>query len=173
MYYVTSRKAWKDSLLQGSSFLELLNPKSEDSQSLKPLSSLKRRQSYLSFENHQLHPASWQAQKHTLPIYKSSDIYFLCWSSLWFCLVFCIALQPPGLLWSPFIAVCDVTRMKQSDWSHILNVAPLYKNPNHSQKHLSQWSTLIFFQFMHVVLLYFHDLDLWKSLCTNNLMQFN
>ena len=46
-------------------------PRNEDSQNLKPLSTLERN---LTFEAQESHAASWQAQKHTPPIHRSPGI---------------------------------------------------------------------------------------------------
>ena len=73
--------------------------------------------SYQHLKAQELHTASFQAQKHTPPINRSSGIPSPVFSgSTWLSLLHSVSTALPCLLWSPSIAVRDVTRRKQSDW---------------------------------------------------------
>ena len=124
---MTSHKAWKykkalinkrDGSLQGSSFSELLNAKKQRFTKREALSTSESPETILSiFES----PGTSHCQ------FSSSETYTACSYKCWHSfagralvllgLVSCIALQLPSLLWLPSIAVRDIIRMKQSDWS--------------------------------------------------------
>ena len=100
-------------------------PRNEDSQNLKPLSTSESAKTILlTSESQELHPASWQAQKHIPCIHGSSGmpslVRSLVLSGLVSCITLsllynaCITLQPRSLA---IFAVRDVIFMKQSDWS--------------------------------------------------------
>ena len=79
-------------------------PRNEDSQNLKPLPTSESAKTILSTsEAQELHPASWQAQKHIPCVHGSPGIPSLVRSLVLSGLVSCITLQPPSLLWSPFM----------------------------------------------------------------------
>ena len=90
-------------MLQGPSSSEFSNAK-EGSQNVKPLSNLRvtleqyycvnlgvtLEQSYLAFEAQELCTATWQAQKHILPVDKSPSILPLVYSLVLSDSVFCM-----------------------------------------------------------------------------------
>ena len=98
-------------------------PRNEDSQNLKPLSTSESAKTILSTsEAQELHPASWQAQKHIPCVYGSPHIPSLVRSLVLSGLVSCIMLQPPSLLWSPFMQY--VTSLS---WSNLIGVPPMWR----------------------------------------------
>ena len=96
-----SHKAWNyertDSLLQGSSFLELPNTEKWRFTKLEASVNLRKVRN-----THRPFTKSW----HSLACPFSGLPHLVSY----------IVLRPPSLLWSPF-AVCDVIHMQQSDWS--------------------------------------------------------
>ena len=69
-------------------------------------------QYYLTFEAQELCTATWQAQKHTLPVDKSPSILPLVYSLVLSDSVFCMQPQLPSFLWSPLLSMwrhsCEV-----------------------------------------------------------------
>ena len=73
---------------------------------------------YLKLRNFRL-PVG-KLRNNTPPIGRSPGIPLLLHSLVLLGLVFCIALQQPSLPWSPFFAVCDIIRMKQTELSAVI-----------------------------------------------------
>ena len=87
-------------------------------------------QSYLTFEAQELCTATWQAQKHTLPVDKSPSILPLVYSLVLSDSVFCMQPQLPSFLWSPLLS------MWRHVWSNLIGVPTLW--------HLKQkWNRLV------------------------------
>ena len=79
-------------------------PRNEDSQNMEPLSTSESAKMILSTsEAQELHPASWKTQKHIPYVHGSPGIPSLVHSLILSGLVSCMMLQPPSLLWSPFM----------------------------------------------------------------------
>ena len=98
-------------------------PRNEDSQNLKPLSTPESAKTILSTSKAQeLHPASWQAQKHIPCVYGSPHIPSLVRSLVLSGLVSCITLQPPSLLWSPFMQY-----VTSFSWSNLIGAPPTWR----------------------------------------------
>ena len=75
------------------------------------------RQSCWCLKAQELHTASFQATYTYTTCSQKSWHFFAGYALVLPHLVSCIWLQLLSLLWSPSIAVCDIIRMKQSDWS--------------------------------------------------------
>ena len=98
-------------------------PRNEVSQNLKPLSTSESLKTILSTsEAQELHPASWQAQKHILCVHGSLGILSPVRSLVLSGLVSCITLQAPSLLWSSFVAVHD-----SFWWSNLIGASPMWR----------------------------------------------
>ena len=100
-------------------------------------------QYYLTFEAQELCTATWQAQKHTLPVDKSPSILPLVYSLVLSDSVFCMQPQLPSFLWSPLLSM----------WCHSCEV--IWLERQHSGAWNKKWNRL-------VTRLYF-SLRVWKN----------
>ena len=84
-------------------------------------------------EAQELHPASWQAQKHIPCVHGSPGILSLVRSLVLSGLVSCITLQPPSLLWSPFMQY-----VTSFSWSNLIGAPPTWRLEQKSNRQLTR-----------------------------------
>ena len=123
----TMKQCQRDSSLQGSSFSGLPNAKKWRFTNLKPLSTSESAKTILSTsEAQELHPASWQAQKHIPCVHGSPSIPSMVRSLVLSGLVSCITLQPPSLLWSPRGSPF-MQYVTSFSWSNLIGAPPTWR----------------------------------------------